>query len=75
MNESRKIYITEKLLIRIINESNLSIGTMYFLLKDLTNQFKELYEQEGQKQIELQRQSIKKQQQQVEEEKSSTSQD
>ena len=53
MNESGKLYITEKLLIRIINESNLSVGTMYFLLKDLTNQFKELYEQEGQKQIEL----------------------
>ena len=75
MNGSGKLYYTEKLLIRIINESNLSVGTMYFLLKDLTNQFKELYEQEGQKQIELQRQSIKKQQQKIEEENSSTSQD
>lgn len=71
MNETGKIFMTEKLITRIINESQLSVGSVYFLLKDLTNQFEQLYHQYGEEEV---NNFIKKQQEENKEE-NSTSQD
>lgn len=74
MNESGKLFLTEKVLIKTLQESGLSVGSIYFLLKDLTNQFNFLYKQQGQKELSLFREEQEKQQTEKEE-NSSTSQD
>lgn len=71
MNETGKIFMTEKILTQAIEESQLSVGIIYFLLKDLTKQFEQLYYQYGKQEIN----NFIKQQQQNKEENSSTSQD
>lgn len=71
MNETGKIFLTEKLLTQVINQSQLSVGSVYFLLKDLTNQFEQLYHKYGEEEAN----KFIQQQQEGDKENNSTSQD
>lgn len=59
MNETGNAYIIEKTLSKIIQQSNLSAGMIYFIFKDFTSQLKQLYNLQAEKELELERQKQK----------------
>ena len=48
MNRTGKIFLIEKMLIHILEQSQLSVGQIYFILKDIVYKYKDLYNQIGQ---------------------------
>ena len=52
-NQNLQIYILENSIKELINKSNLSVGTVYFILKNFYQNIEFLYKEEIQKEFQL----------------------